>query len=148
MPFLNTDNLRTDEIFLRLDRTAAANPERGWVPAYHFTVCRASDAAELGFCDLRIGYTEGLYYGGHIGYTIYAPHRGYHYAAKACLLLFELARRHGMPYLYITCNPDNAASRRSCEYAGGSFVNVVDLPPDNDMYADGDRQKCVYRFDL
>ncbi len=24
----------------------------------------------MGKCDLRIGYSEGLFYGGHIGYTI------------------------------------------------------------------------------
>ena len=37
-------------------------------------------------------------------------HRGHHYAGKACKLLFQLAQRHGMEYVIITCNPDNYPS--------------------------------------
>lgn len=45
-------------------------------------------------------------------------------------------------------NPDNHASRKTCEYAGGTLEAIVDLPEDNDMYMDGERQKCIYRFKL
>jgi tagatose 1,6-diphosphate aldolase len=40
-----------------------------------------------------------------------------------------LAVRHGLSELWITCNPDNIASRRTCEAAGAELVEVVDLPP-------------------
>jgi len=146
--FFNTDFLKTDEIFLKLEKTTEANPERKWVPAYIFKICRVSDNAEAGECDLRVGHTEGLYYCGNIGYTVYEEFRGSHYAGKACLLLFNLARLHKMDYLYITCNPDNIGSRKTCEYAGGKLECIADLPPDNDMYLDGERQKCIYRFEL
>jgi len=145
--FLNTDELHDEEICLRLDHTAEANPVRGWVPAYYFDICLA-DGTAVGKCDLRIGHNEGLYYGGNIGYEVREAYRGRHYAGKACKLMFPLARAHGLEYLYITCNPDNWPSRKTCEYAGGTLVGIVDLPEDNDMYLDGDRQKCVYRFDL
>ena len=49
-----------------------------------------------------------------------------------------------MTELWITCNPDNLASRRTCELAGAEFMGIVDLPPDSDMYLEGERQKCRY----
>ena len=145
--FYDTTNLRSPEITLRLNKTAEADPAKGWSPYYDFQIC-LPDGTEAGHCNLRLGYNERLYYGGHIGYTVFEPFRGHHYAGKACLLLFELARMHGMEYLYITCTPDNVASRKTCEYVGGRLEAVVDLPPDNDMYLEGERQKCVYRVNL
>ena len=79
---------------------------------------------------------------------MHPPHRGHRYAARSVRLLLPLARAHGFTTLWITCNPDNWPSRRTCELAGGTLVEIVDLPPDNDMYLEGERQKCRYRFDL
>lgn len=138
--------MRNEEIYLKVHEKSEANPELNYVPAYHFKIRRISDDFELGDCDLRIGYNEGTYYGGNIGYEIYPEFRGNHYAGKACMLLFELAKNHGMNYLYITCNPDNMASRKTCEFAGGILEEIADLPPDNDMYKEGERQKCIYKF--
>lgn len=100
----------------------------------------------MGTCDLRIGHNEKVYYGGNIGYRVSEQYRGHHYAGKACLLLFELAKRHDMEYLIITCNPDNYASRKTCEYAGGVLEKIVELPEDNDMRDNGETEKCIYRF--
>lgn len=146
--FLDTGFLRDEEIVLRLHHTEPADPARNWVPTYQFEICRCADGAVMGVCDLRIGHNQQLYYGGNIGYRIEPPYRGHAYAAKACRLLFELARRHGMDRLIITCNPDNLASARTCEKAGGVLLEIVDLPPDNDMYLEGERQKRIYAFTL
>ena len=148
MQFLNTEFLQDGEIKLVTDRLSEGNPERNWVPAYHFHICDLQGSI-MGACDLRIGYTEGLYYGGHIGYCISEEYQGHHYAAKACKLLFSLARMHGMSYLYITCNPDNLASRKTCEYLQGEFLGVVELPEDNDMRInDGETHECIFKFTL
>ncbi len=148
MEFLNTDFLRNDEIILKLEKTVEGDPVRQWVPAYHFFICDR-EGTEMGACDLRIGYNESIYYGGHIGYRVQEEYRGHHYAGKACRLLFELARRHGMEYVIITCNPDNWPSRKTCEYAGGKLLEIVELPEDNLMRVeDGETEKCIYRFDL
>ena len=64
MEFFPADDLRSDEIFLRLDRTCEAQPEKKWVPAYYFSVC-LPDGTEIGHCDLRIGHNERLYIGGN-----------------------------------------------------------------------------------
>ena len=147
MNFLNTDFLKTDELWLKLVRTADEDPVKNWVPAYHFAIC-LPDGQEVGACNLRIGHNEALYYGGNIGYRVAEEHRGHHYAAKACKLLFELAKKHKLEYVIITCNPDNWPSRKTCEYAGGTLIEICDLPEDNDMYRKGERSKCIFRFEL
>ena len=145
--FLNTDFLENYEIKLVLERMDEGDPERDWVPAYHFAVCN-KEGVKMGACDLRIGHNDKLYYGGNIGYRINEEYRGNHYAGKACLLLFELARRHDLGYLIITCNPDNIASRKTCEYAGGELLETAELPEGNDMREDGEYEKCIYKFKL
>ena len=145
--FLNTEFLKNDEIYLRLDRTASSDEAKNWLPAYYFTICR-KDGTEVGACDFRVGHNENTYYGGNIGYEIKPEHRGQHCAGKACLLLFELAKKHGMKYVVITCSPENTASRKTCLYAGGTLKEIADLPPDNDMYLEGEKQKCIYLFRL
>ena len=143
--FFNTDFLISDEIFLKLNKTVEGNEERQWLPAYHFQICLL-DGTVVGKCDLRIGHNLNTYYGGNIGYGVNPEYRGKHYAGKACYLLFELARKHNMEYLIITCNPHNEASRKTCEYAGGVLQEIADLPADNDMYLRGERQECIYKF--
>lgn len=147
MNFFNTDYLKTDEIMLKLLRTAGGNPEKNWVPAYYFTIC-LPDGTKIGDCDLRVGHNQNLYYGGNIGYGIDVEYRGHHYAGKACHLLFDLAKKHDLGYVIITCNPDNWPSRKTCEYAGGTLLEICDLPEDNDMYLRGEHSKCVFRFEL
>lgn len=145
--FFDTSFLKDEEISLVLERTAAANPERGWVPAYYFAICN-KDGVKIGECDLRVGHNENTYYGGNIGYSINEEYRGHHYAGKACLLLFELAKRHNMDYLIISCDPDNFASRKTCEYAGGKLSEIAELPEGNDMRSNGETEKCIYKFIL
>lgn len=146
--FLNTDFLESDEIKLVVNQLDAGNPERNWVPAYHFYICDLHGNI-MGGCVLRIGCTDGLYYSGHIGYCIKEEYRGNHYAAKSCKLLFLLAQLHGMHDLYITCNPDNWASRKTCESLKGEFLGIVELPEDNDMRRDkGETHKCIFKFGI
>ena len=148
MEFFDTADLKGFGVSLRLKRTFHGDTERGWVPAYYFDIIDENGEA-VGECDLRIGHSEGLFYGGNIGYAVHEGSRGRHYAEKACRLLFLLARRHGLGYLYITCQPDNIASRRTCERLGGEFLGIKELPADNDMRVrDGHTCECVFRYEL
>ncbi|HUO10568.1 MAG TPA: GNAT family N-acetyltransferase [Phycisphaerae bacterium] len=102
-----------------------------------------------GSISLRIGHSPNLdFYLGHIGYHVLPPARGHHYAERACRLLLPLARTHEHKTLWITCNPENSASRRTCERLGAKLVETVFVPRDNPLYAQGDRQKCRYRLEL
>lgn len=145
--FINTGFLKDNEIQLILEKTADGNDKKKWVPAYYFAICN-NKGIKMGTCDLRIGHNDKLYYGGNIGYRIYEKYRGNHYTGKACQLLFKLAKKHGLQYLIITCNPDNYASRKTCEYAGGGLLEITRIPEDNDMRDKGETRKCIYKFTL
>jgi tagatose 1,6-diphosphate aldolase len=137
------------DLTLVLAEKIPADPAKRYVPAYDFEMRRTGRPEKIGNVGLRVGDTYRLrMYGGDIGYGVNPEFRGHHYAARACRLLFPLARLHGMKELWITCNPDNVASRRTCELIGAVFVEIVDLPEDIDMYQRGERQKCRYRIDL
>lgn len=142
--------LLDDDLELRLEQTSTGDSERGFVPAYHFVMVRSRQPwIEMGRITLRVGNTPYVVtYAGHIGYRVYEKYRGQHYASRSVKLLFQLAKFHGLTPLWITCNPDNVPSRRSCELAGGQFVEIVLVPPDTDMYKRGDWEKCRYRVDL
>jgi tagatose 1,6-diphosphate aldolase len=131
-----------------------SDPDKNLVPAYHFWMRVRPEfpfpsVTIAGGINLRVGHNHNLEtYLGHIGYNVYPPARGRRYAQRAVQLLLPLARRHGINPVWITCNPENIASRRTCEAAGGRFVETVPLPRDHTLYARGERQKCRYRFDL
>lgn len=147
--FLDPGDIRDADIFLRLAATQPADPDKGWVPYYVFHIMCAADGRRAGEIHLRIGNTDSMrLYGGHIAYGVRPEYRGHHVAGRALRLVMPLARRHGLTELWITCNPENNASRRTCEFAGASFIEIVDLPIDNDMFQEGERQKCRYRLDL
>lgn len=129
------------------------NRDKNIVPAYLFWMKIRddfpSDIRMAGTIGLRLASTQYLeLYLGHIGYHVYPAARGHHFALRACKLILPLARAHGYSSLWITCNPDNIASRKTCEQLGGIYVNTLDLPPDNPLYQQGDRQKVRYRLDL
>ena len=147
--FLDPGRPADRHIELVLVRRVPILQSRTGVPAYRFEIRSAGGDEKVGTIDLRVGFTREIaLYLGHIGYTVLSDHRGNRYAARSCRLLFPLARRHGMTPLWITCNPENLASRRTCEIAGGKLVEIIDVPEDNDQYKLGDRRKCRYRFDL
>jgi predicted acetyltransferase len=147
--FLDPGPLDDGDLELALVQRIPGDPARNYAPVYRFHMLLAGASVILGRIDLRVGDSEHLrYYAGQIGYGVEALHRGHHYAARSVRLLMPLARRHGMAELWITCNPDNFASRRTCELAGAELVEIVDLPPDTDMYHRGERQKCRYRLTL
>ena len=131
----------------------SSEPEKGIVPAYHFWMRLRPEFDPLveiaGGIALRVGRSRNLeMYLGQVGYIVHPPARGRRYAQRAVRLLLPLAKRMGLNPLWITCSPDNFASRRTCEGVGGKWVDTVALPADHSLYAKGERLKCRYRFDL
>lgn len=137
------------DVSLLLTTISPEDPERDWVPCYHFAIVRSRDLAEVGRISLRIGDTESIrLYAGHVGYSINEVHRGHKYSGKAARLLRPLALRHGLSELWITTNPENAPSRRICEWLGATYEETVDVPADHEIAKLGEPRKCRYRWKL
>lgn len=146
MKWFNTDDLKNDEIELCLSHISEADMQKHWLPAYYFDIY--TNGQKIGSCDLRIGDNQRIFYGGNIGYQIDEAYRGHHYAKKACLLLFQLAQKHQLDHLYITCAKDNIPSNKTCQALNGQFLGNFSLPKDSDLYQRGERDVNVYLFRL
>ena len=118
------------------------------VPTYFFRMMSIHRVEDLGNINVRIGSTPHIErYAGHIGYGVHPACRGHHYAARSLMLLLPFARRLGLDPLWITCDPENAASRRSLEIAGAEFFEIVDVPDDCGIRKYGGKlRKCRYRL--
>ena len=138
--------LRDDDLELALE-VFGVHPFHK-APTCFFQMKSVASGTELGTINLRLGSTPHLErYAGHIGYSVHEAFRGHHYAARSVVLLLPVARRFSLDPLWITCDPENAASRRSLELAGAAFVEIVDVPADCGIRKFGGKlQKCRYRL--
>ena len=145
--FFDPGGLIDGELELVLIEEFPGDKSIGYVPAYRFSIWHSGIGMEMGNIELRIGNTENiLMYAGHIGYEVLPEYHGHHYAGRSMRLLLPLAKKHGFKEIWITCNPENQPSRRTCQFAGAEFVEIVDIPPENDQYLTGEREKCRYRI--
>ena len=100
-------------------RAVSGAGERTEARYYHIRLTENDQT--VGRCELHPQHEPKQAFIGNIGYCIKPAHRGHHYAALACFLLADIALARGMDYLTITCDPDNAASRRTIEFLGARF---------------------------
>ena len=137
--------LKDDELVLKPIEVAPHPVHR--VPTCFFKMVHADWGEELGRINLRAGSGAHIeLYAGYIGYAVEAAHRGHRYASRALRLLTPLANQFGIDPLWITCDPENVASRRTCELAGGELVEIVDVPATCIIYQSGHPKKCRYRL--
>src|SRR5262245_34329807 len=95
--FLDPGELREGDLSLILQKCSPADPAKGWVPSYTFTIQVDGSTAPAGEVNFRAGSTRDLeMYGGHFGYGVNEDFRGKHLAERACRLLFPFIQRHGM----------------------------------------------------
>ena len=131
----------------------AGDLKRHVVPASHFWLRWRDDVTRryrmAGGIGVRLASTPDIeQYAGHIGYHVYPPARGRHFAERACRMLLPLLKFHQFGTIWITCNPDNLPSRRTCERLGAIYMETVDVPITHPFYARGERQKCRYRWEI
>lgn len=125
-----------------------ADPIKRHVPGYEFEMRRTGTTMRLGQIHLRIGSARALRYPGHIGYEVDEPHRGHRYAARSCQLLLPFALAHGLNAVWLTVDPENIASQKTCEIISASYVETVRIPKDHEMYQRGARYRRRYRLAL
>jgi len=141
--------MRDRDLWLELRIREPENPARGWVPAYRFAMRLDGVGHAVGRLGFRVGTTHTIErYAGHLGYEVSPAFRGNRLAERSCRLIFSLARRHGFQELWITCNPDNWPSRRTCERLGAELIDTVDVPRDSDVFGPGSERKCRYLLAL
>lgn len=117
------------------------------VPTYEFFMQHVVTGVELGSIRLRIGSTAHLErYAGHIGYLVHPAFQGQGYAGRSVRLLLPIAAKWGIDPLWITCDPENIASRKTLERIGAEFVEIVDVPEDCIIFMGGHPRKCRYRL--
>ena len=80
--FKDFDNLTDGMIDLKIEDITPSNEKKGYVPAYKYRITIHNSDDRIGTIDIRIGYNDNLYYGGHIGYAIKEAYIGNNYASK------------------------------------------------------------------
>jgi len=144
---VNLEDRRDRDLQLQFLRFAQHPVHR--VATYFFHMVHAQTGEELGNINLRVSSIPHIErYAGHVGFSVHEAHRGQGYAARSVALLVPIAKELGFASLWITCDPENAASRRTLELAGAEFMETVDVPSDCIIFQSGHLRKCRYRLDL
>ncbi len=147
--FKRKKDMINDVVKLNVAMTLGGSKSNGYVESIYFDIIETNSNKIVGYCDLRLGMNRELYYLGQVGYHIYNEYRGNYFAYYACLSLFKIAKNKYMfDEILITCNPDNIASYKTLTKLNGTLKEIVDVPMDNPLYIAGDKQKCIFIYNL
>ena len=146
LDFLSTlrPMFRDEELLMVLSPEDVRDPELGIEDGYTFDIFLRKPRRRVGYVSLRLGESPALYYLGHIGYRIDAPYRGHGYAAKACRMLIPFMRQLNLKSVYITANPENTPSRKTCEKIGCALESIASVPSAYRAVCAGAAYKCRY----
>lgn len=136
------DTLENDELILKIIQKYSGDDEM--IPFYYYDIIRKTDSVTVGKISVRIGNNFHSYYNGHIGYEVFKEYRGNGYAHKASLMILDVARFHGMGFIYLTCDKSNAASYRTIE----KLVEICDVPREYFGWREDMERQRVYRLDF
>ncbi len=116
------------------------------LPFYYFDI--RVNSVDVGKISIRIGENFYTYYNGNIGYEIFEPYRGCGYARRACRLVLDVARFHGMTALYLTGAESNIASCRTIEGLGAELLEICTVPREYFAWRENMERQRVYRLAL
>ena len=138
------DRIDNEDMTLRIIEKKEAG--RVQLPYYYYEIL--VDNVPVGKISIRIGDNFHTYYNGHIGYEVDEGARGHGYARRACELVLDVARFHGMSRLYITCTEDNAPSWHTIEGLGGRLLEICEVPREYFAWYEGIPRHRIYQLDL
>ena len=143
--FLNDfDILSDNEITLKISQKYQGDNEL--LPFYYYDIC--VNSIVVGKISIRIGKNYHSYYNGHIGYEIDKEYRGNNYAYKACKLVLQVAKAHGMGELVLTCDESNIASYKTIEKLGAELIEIIKPPKDYFAYRENMEKQRIYKLCL
>ena len=122
----------------------APNRELGFGHEQIWRITLHDERNEIGQLSYRSGESRCVYYYGHIGYHIDPPYRGNHYAYRACKLIEPEIRLSGKTSVVITCDPENSASRKTCEKLGCLLERITEVPEEIYNKFEISHTKCRY----
>lgn len=118
------------------------------IPFYYYDIYENHHHQKVGKISIRIGHNDHSYYNGHIGYEIDTAYRGHHYSLDAARLVLEVARYHGMTFLYVTCKESNQASRKIIQSLGGELLEITEVPSSYFAWVEGMGPYCIFKVQL
>lgn len=140
------DELDTPRLKLRVIAKEQGSEKE--IPYYWYEIRKKPDMTPVGKISIRIGHNYHSYYNGNIGYEIDEAYRGQRFAGEAAKAVLRVAGYHGMHKLYLTCEADNAASRRTIESLGARLVEMTEIPKDYFGWYEGIPQYRIYGLTL
>ena len=138
------DRIDGGGISLRVIEKNPGNAEQ--IPFYYYDIL--ADGVPVGRISIRIGENFHSYYNGHIGYEVFPEYQGHGYAGRACALVLDAARFHGMRKLYLTCGESNIASYRTIEKLGARLLEICPVPEAYFGWHEGIEDHRIYQLDL
>ncbi len=140
------DKIESDELALKI--TQKYNGDDKMIPFYYYDIIRKTDSVTVGKISIRIGNNFHSYYNGHIGYEIFKEYRGNGYAYKANCMVHDVARFHGMEFVYLTCDESNIASYKTIEKLGAELVEICNVPKEYFGWCEGMERQKIYKLKL
>ncbi len=143
--FLNRfDIISGGEITLKISQKYQGDDDL--LPFYYYDIYVKNTA--VGKISIRIGNNYHSYYNGNIGYEIDKEYRGNNYSYKACKLVLQVAKAHGMKELILTCDESNIASYKTIEKLGAELLEIVKPPKDYFAYRENMEKQRIYKLHI
>ena len=140
----NIDAMSDGKIVLRISQKYQGDDKL--LPFYYYDIFINNTA--VGKISVRIGNNYHSYYNGNIGYEIDKEYRGNNYAYKACKLVLQVAKAHGMNELILTCDESNISSYKTIEKLGANLIEIVKPPKDYFAYREDMENQRIYKLCL
>lgn len=102
----------------------------------------------VGRISMRIGSNSDSYYNGNIGYEIEENFRGNNFAFKACKLVLQIAKAHGMNEVILTCDENNIPSYKTIEKLNADLIEIAKPPETYFAYRENMKKQRIYRLYL